>query len=133
MKKEKSCGAVLYFDKDGKRYFLIEKMNMGHYSLVKGHVENDETEEETALREIKEETSLDAVLDTNFRNVITYSPFEGITKDVVFFVGKIVGGSPKEQLEEVSQILFLEYEDALKTLTFESDKDTLRKAYEYLK
>jgi len=133
MKKEKSCGAVLYKDVGDKRLFLIEKMQMGHYSLVKGHVEGNETEEETALREIKEETSLDAILDTNFRNVITYSPFEGVIKDVVFFVGRITGGTPKEQECEVNKIYFLEYQDALDILTYDTDKNTLRKAKEYLK
>lgn len=132
MKFEKSYGAVLYQDKSGKRYYLIEKMKLGHYSLVKGHVEGNETEEETALREIQEETSLKAKLDLNFRHTITYSPFEGIMKDVIFFVGEIIGGNPIEQESEVNKILFLEYDEAYQILTYESDKETLRLAKEYL-
>lgn len=132
MKKEKSCGAVLYLDKDNERYYLIEKMNLGHYSIVKGHVENNETEEETALREIKEETSLDVILDTNFRHTIFYSPKENVIKDVIFFVGKIIGGVSKAQPEEVDQILFLTYDEAYDILTYESDKETLKLAKEYL-
>ena len=40
----------------------------------KGHVEKKETEEETALREIKEETGLKVALDTAFRKMVTYLP-----------------------------------------------------------
>lgn len=108
-------------------------MQLGHYSLVKGHVEGNETEEETALREIKEETNLDAILDTSFRHVITYSPRVGVIKDVVFFVGKIIGGDVKEQIEEVNQILFLELNEALDILTYESDKEILKLASRYIK
>ena len=107
-------------------------MNLGHYSIVKGHVENNETEEETALREIKEETSLDVILDTNFRHTISYSPKENVIKDVIFFVGKIIGGVSKAQPEEVDQILFLTYDEAYDILTYDSDKETLRLAKEYL-
>jgi 8-oxo-dGTP pyrophosphatase MutT (NUDIX family) len=133
MEREKSCGAVLYLMKEGKRFYLIEKMRLGHYYLVKGHVEGNETEEETALRESKEETNLDAKLDTSFRQVITYSPKVGVIKDVVFFVGEIVSLDVKAQEEEVNQILFLEFEDAINTLTYESDKEILRLARRHLK
>lgn len=133
MKKEKSCGAVLYFIKDNKRLYLIEQMNLGHFSMVKGHVEGNETEVETALREIKEETNLDAKIDTNFRHVITYSPKEDSIKDVIYFVGEILSYDVKEQPEEVRKVLFLEYEEAYNILTYESDKETIKLADEYLK
>jgi 8-oxo-dGTP pyrophosphatase MutT (NUDIX family) len=133
MEREKSCGAVLDLMKEGKRFYLIEKMRLGHYYLVKGHVEGNETEEDTALRESKEETNLDAKLDTSFRQVITYSPKVGVIKDVVFFVGEIVSLDVKAQEEEINQILFLEFEDAINTLTYESDKEIFRLARRHLK
>ena len=54
MKKEKSCGAIVYREKDGVEILLIKHKNGGHWAFPKGHVENKETEEETALREIWE-------------------------------------------------------------------------------
>ena len=108
-------------------------MRLGHYSLVKGHVEGDETEVETALREIKEETNLDAKIDTGFRHMITYSPKVGVVKDVIFFVGEVSSLDVIEQKEEVNKIYFLEYQDARNILTYESDKEILRLANEYLK
>ena len=129
MRKEKSCGAVVYKIIDNQIFFLIEKMKRGHFSIPKGHVENNETEIETALREVKEETNLDVVLDTTFREVISYSPFEGTIKDVVFFIGKVNSDIVKNQEIEVSEIYFYPFDKAYKTLTFEYDKNTLLKAY----
>ena len=74
MKKERSCGAVVYKREHDRTLFLLERMVQGHVSLPKGHMEAGETEEETARREIREETGLETALDTSFRHVITYSP-----------------------------------------------------------
>ena len=98
MIKEKSCGAVIYKIIDNQVYFLVEKMQRGHYALTKGHVENNETEVETATREIKEETNLDVIIDTNFREVISYSPYEGCIKDVVYFIAKATSDDIKASI-----------------------------------
>jgi len=91
MKKEKSCGAVVYRRGAKGLEILVEYMGMGHVSIPKGHVEPGESEEETALREIWEETALRVRLDTGFRRVISYSPAPGVEKDVVFFVAELLG------------------------------------------
>ena len=132
MIKEKSCGAVVYKKEEEKIYFLIEEMKAGHYSIPKGHVENNETEIETALREIKEETNLEVNLDSNFREVVSYSPYEGCIKDVVFFVAEAKTFDMKEQLIEVTSLKWLEPVEAINILTFDSDKEVLRKALKYL-
>ncbi len=132
MKKEKSCGAVVYQFQDAQLYLLILKMRKGHYSIPKGHVENQESEEETALREIKEETNLKVKIDTNFREVITYFPFEGVSKEVVFFVAKYIDGEVKEQESEVEKAMWLNIEDALNILTHKSDQEVVKKAIQYI-
>ena len=53
---------------------LIKHIKSGYWSFPKGHVENGETEEETAKREIKEETGIDVYIDSGFRETVTYSP-----------------------------------------------------------
>ena len=132
MKKEKSCGAVVYQFQDDQLYLLILKMRKGHYSIPKGHVENQESEEETALREIKEETNLKVKIDTKFREVITNFPFEGVSKDVVFFVAKYIDGEVKEQESEVEKAMWLNIEDALNILTHKSDQEVVKKAIQYI-
>ena len=107
-------------------------MVAGHTSMPKGHVEENETEEETALREIREETGLDVTLDTAFRQVITFAPGEGIIKDVVFFIAEAVPGQMINQESEVTSLEWLPYEAAYLTLTHQSDRETLQKAKEYL-
>ncbi len=134
MEKEKSCGAVIYALKDNRLVFLLSKMGLGHISLTKGHVEGNETEKETAEREIFEETSLKPEIDTGFRKVISYSPKEGIMKDVVFFVAKVNElKKPKDNHDdEVVGFIWADYPKARKKLTFDSDKEVLEEAYVYI-
>ena len=132
MIKEKSCGAVVYKYEENEPLFLIEKMRAGHFSIPKGHVENNETEVETALREIKEETNLEVELDAEFRKVISYSPYPDCVKDVVFFIAQAKSDNLINQECEVSELTWMKYDEALNTLTFESDRQTLLSAREYI-
>ena len=86
MKREKSCGAIVYRMVNEKpQILLIKHKNGGHWSFPKGHIELNETEQETALREIKEETGIDVVLDPSFRETVHYSPKKDTNKEVVYF------------------------------------------------
>ena len=90
MKKEISCGAVIARQtENGREILLIRHVNGGHWAFPKGHMEGNETESETALREIREETGLTVTLDTGFRAVVTYSPKPGVMKDVIYFAAGI--------------------------------------------
>ena len=133
MKQEKSCGAVIFReDENGRRFYLILKSTQGHTTLCKGHVEKNETEHETARREIMEETGLTVDFIDGFREVITYSPYQGCTKDVVFFLAKVSGGTLVCQPEEVADARFLPFDAAMERLTHSSDRDTLQKAEAFL-
>lgn len=132
MKREKSCGAVIFRENNRSRDYLILTSTLGHTTLCKGHVEGDETEHETAVREIREETSLTVDFVDGFQEVITYAPKPGVTKDVVFFLARLRGGDPVCQPEEVAAIRFLPLDEALAALTHDSDRDTLRKAHAFL-
>lgn len=132
MKREKSCGAVIFREENTQRDYLILTSTLGHTTLCKGHVEGEETEHETAVREIREETGLTVDFVDGFREVITYSPKPGVTKDVVFFLARLSDGDPVCQPEEVAAIRFLPLDEALAALTHDSDRDTLRKAHAFL-
>ena len=133
MRHEKSCGAVVYRREGGQLLVLVEHMALGHCSIPKGHVEPGETEEETARREIREETALEVRLDTRFRRTVTYSPAPGVSKDVVFFVAEALGTAVREQESEVSRAEFLPADQAMAAMTYDSDRAVIAAARDYLR
>ena len=132
MVKEKSCGAVVYKIENNNVLYLLVKHNKGHISFSKGHVEKGETEEMTAKREIKEETNIDVSIDKNFRVVRTYSPKENVLKDVILFVGKAENDDVKRQECEIEKVMWLPFDKAFESLSYDTDRDVLEKAKEYL-
>lgn len=127
MKYEKSCGAVIY-KRDQFLEFLLVRQYGGHWSFPKGHVEEDESEYETALREIKEETNLEVIIKPNFRKVNTYSPVLGVMKDVIYFLATPHKGNLKKQDEEIQEIGFFSYVECLEKITFSNDIEILKEA-----
>ena len=130
---EKSCGAVIFTERGGERLYLLERMRKGHISLCKGHTEPGESEHDTAVREIREETALSVEFIDGFRESIQYSPFPGSEKTVVFFLAHAENTETKAQPEEVSEILWLPEDKALQTLSYDSDRDVLRAAADFLR
>ena len=132
MTREKSCGAAIYIKRDGGTLWLVEHMLKGHTSLCKGHVEPGETEHDTAVREIREETGLAVAFRDGFRETIEYSPAPGVMKEVVFFLAEAAGMDAVPQPEEVSSIQWLPLEDALAALTYPDDRRVLTAAASFL-
>ncbi len=130
---EKSCGAVIFTGDGPARRYLLERMKKGHVSLCKGHVEPGETERETAAREIAEETALEDVeFIDGFREIDKYQPYPGCEKTNIFFLARAKRTETTPQPDEVSEIFWLPPEDACAALTFESDREILRKAARFL-
>lgn len=129
VRHERSYGAVVIDPDDGK--VLLEVMVQGHVSIPKGHVEANENGEQTALREIKEETGLDVKLDTSFEESSEYSPSRNAMKLVTFFLAFPVSRVLLPQKEEVKKLMWVTPEQAEELLTFQSDKNIVRDAYEY--
>jgi bis(5'-nucleosidyl)-tetraphosphatase len=131
---EKSCGAVVLF-KDAKINYLLLQYEAGHWDFVKGNVEPNESETDTVLRELKEETSIVAsqVID-GFRERIQYfyrRQGETIQKEVVFYI--IQANTEKVELSfEHVGYAWLDYLHALEKLTFKNAKDVLQKAHVFL-
>lgn len=122
MKYEKSCGSIVISDDK----VLLVKHNAGHWDFPKGHVEDNETEEETAIREVKEETNIDIKINSNYRYISTYSPKEGVTKDVIYFLGKPINYNLKAQEQEVSEVEFISLDEAIDKITYDNSKKILK-------
>ncbi len=83
---EKSVGAVVFrAQEDGEREYLLLRYPSGHYEFPRGHVEGEETEEQTLRREVAEETGITDLIIAPFR-----------TENRFFYVAH---GSEKERRE----------------------------------
>ena len=100
MIKEKSCGVFAIKKENNLIKIILIRHNDGHWGFPKGHMEKGETEIETAIRETKEETNLDVTIIPSFRKIVTYSPKEGVTKDVIYYLG-IPSGDVKIDNKEI--------------------------------
>ena len=134
MTKEKSCGALVYRKQGAAVQLLLLKHRMGgHWSFPKGHVEDGETEVQTALREVHEETGLTISLLDGFREEISYSPRPGINKDVVYFLGYAKDSRTTPQEEEISEIRWVSLARLGNYLTHENDRRIVRGMTRFLR
>lgn len=117
---EKSCGTIIFNDNK----VLVVKQLSGFYGFPKGHIACDETEEETAIRETKEEVGLDVVVDNDLRFSISYLVHESILKEVVYFIAH-----PKKdvsiiiQEDEIDSAMWVNIDDVYNILTFDNLKE----------
>ena len=122
-KKEKSCGCII-IEKD--KVLLIQQTK-GHWGFPKGHVEVGETEIETAIREVKEETNLDVVINENKRYTMEYITDKGTLKQVVLFIAKKTNGNEKYQESEIKAMKWMTFDDAIKTITYDNTRKLFSK------
>ena len=113
---EKSCGVVPYRMFDGQVQYLLLMQHNGTWSFPKGHTEPGETELETALRELQEETGLSAELIPESRASLVYPLSELIHKELVLYLGE-VSGDPSVQKTEIAYHKWVT-KDELKQLLF---------------
>ena len=132
---EKSCGAVVFTCVNGEIKYVLAQSRDGVYGFPKGHVEKNESEKETALREIFEEVGLRPTILDGFRTTIEYpSPVKkDALKQVVFFLAEFKNQEVKIQEEELRSALLVSFEEGLKLLSFEITRNVLREANEFLK
>ncbi|MEM4554228.1 MAG: bis(5'-nucleosyl)-tetraphosphatase [Candidatus Anstonellaceae archaeon] len=132
---EKSCGAVIFTEEDGRRLYLLLHYEEGHWDLPKGHMEKKESELETALREIEEETGLNQLeIYEGFRKTISYyfvRKGEKILKEVVFFLAKTTQKEVVLSSEHIG-FVWLPYKLAFKKLTYDNTRQVLAEAERFL-
>jgi 8-oxo-dGTP pyrophosphatase MutT (NUDIX family) len=129
MTLEKSCGAIVYRRHSGNiELLLIKHVNSGHWSFPKGHVEPDESETDTARREILEETGVEVIIDSSFRETVTYFPKKDTKKNVIYFLAKAKNHNFVKQDTEVEDIKWVDMGEVHNILTYENDKTIAEKA-----
>ncbi len=137
MLDEISAGILVFRDESSRKYLLLH-YPAGHWDFPKGHIEEGETELETALRELEEETGIresELELKEDFREEIEYfykKRSELAHKKVIFLLGE----TKKEEIEisfEHQGFSWLPFEEAIEKVTFRNARDLLEEAEDHLK
>ena len=123
---ENSCGAIVFNENTEK--ILLVKMHNGNWGFPKGHIENNETKEETAIREVLEETNVRIKIIPNFEREIKYIPNEKTIKKVTIFMGITQDEEVTIDTSEIEDFKWCTYEEALKLVTYKLQKDVLENA-----
>ena len=134
MKYVKSCGFVVFKRANNENLYLIITSKNGDIGFPKGHTEENETEIQTAIRELKEETNIEVKIITEFRREIDY-PLpnrQDTIKISVYFLGECTSDHLLPQMSEVNKAEFLPYYEALGALTFAETKSILTDAEKYI-
>lgn len=130
---EKSCGAVIYRIIDEDLEFLtISHRNDGHWGFPKGHVEKNECEEQTAVREVSEETGLMVTLINGFKVSVEYLIKQGITKEVIYFLAEWQEGVVHIEVDEVVDYKWASFQHTKDILSYKSSKEVLEQAYQFI-
>lgn len=131
MKKEKSCGCIVINDE--KQFLLIKQSPGNYWGFPKGHMEKGEDEKTTALRELKEETNIDAKILYDKRFVIEYFVKERKTdKIVVYFIAKALNDDIVIDPNEVNGYGWFSKEDALEKITYDDIEALFIRVLKYL-
>lgn len=111
---------------------MIRHKHGGHRSFPKGHVEAGETEHQTAIREVEEETAVRIRITSDFCEKVYYSPMPGVQKEVVYFLSVTDQKSVHPHDGEIADVEWVPLENAERFLTHENDKIVLRSALKSL-
>lgn len=130
---EKSCGCLIVRHVGGRPHvLLVQSASHRHWTFPKGHMEDAETEHETARREVMEETGLTVDIAGAFRHTMHYQTRRGSDKEVVYFLSFAENPVVRVQPEEIASFRWLPLDGAEQALTFDRDKDALRHLIRHL-
>ncbi|OGI61122.1 hypothetical protein A2814_01715 [Candidatus Nomurabacteria bacterium RIFCSPHIGHO2_01_FULL_38_19] len=140
-KKSKAFGVIPVFkNTDGSFLFCLIKQYQGHWGFPKGHMSKGESEEEAAVRELKEETGInDVKLLGNKFFIEKYGidrKGEIREKTVKYFLGTIPNistGTPENFKKEIIDLKWTNYKEAKHLITFSEAREMLDDVFKYLK
>lgn len=130
---ERAAGAVVVQRAgSGEWQCVLVLQHNGDWGLPKGHVEAGETDAQTAVREVREETGLSITLIADFGESVRYTLPSGHEKEVVYFLAQPSGGTLAPQPEEIQDTRWFEIGHALDRVSYAAVRSVLAAAYRYL-
>lgn len=132
---EHSAGAVIYRERRDEEleYLIVQSVVNHNWGFPKGHLENNETAEEAAKREVFEEVDLKPNFDFAFKAQTEYQLTADKAKTVVYFVASYVAGQEvKTQKEEILASKWVSLAEAKQYLTVHEKMAVLTKAQNYI-
>jgi len=136
MLEEVSAGVLVYRENKNIKFLLLH-YPAGHWDFPKGHIEEGESMEETALRELREETGIlkdEIELESGFRETIDYlykTRGELSHKKVIFFLGETEKKDVQISREHQGYV-WLPFKEAKEKVTFRNARKLLEKSKEFL-
>ena len=140
MKFEFSAGGIVYKKEGGQTFVLVSQQSQHHgWVLPKGLIGDKEenknqTKEETALREVKEETGAIGEIEKELTPVSYWYMWEGEKrkKTVYYFLMKFIGGDITQHDKEMEDVEWISYNDVSNRLTYSSDKQVWEEAKRFI-
>ena len=134
MPREISAGVILFRQAPELHYLLLH-YGSGHWDFPKGHIETGEDAQQTARRELKEETGIaEACFVDGYKQTLRYFFRQkgiGIFKIVIYFLAETDQSEISLSHEHIG-FDWLPYDLAMARLTFKNSQDLLAKAREHL-
>ena len=128
-----SSGGVVYRQQNGSlETVLCGRSEPVRWSLAKGTPDPGETLEETALREVREETGLEVELDSSLGSIEYWFSDRGSEvryhKTVHFYLMVPVGGDTAQHDPEFDVVQWFPVDEALEAMAYNNEADVLRRA-----
>src|SRR5436190_18082703 len=137
--REVSAGGVVYRRADGAIEVVLASRRTRRgdlaWGLAKGGIEPGESREDAAIREVREETGLDATIEADLGDTRYIYVWEDvrIRKRVHFFLMRHVGGDVDDRDDEMEEIRWFPLERALKRAAYRGEREVLARAAEFLR
>jgi 8-oxo-dGTP pyrophosphatase MutT (NUDIX family) len=138
VRKEVSAGGVVY-RRDGDAIEVVlasRRTRRGElaWGLAKGGVEEGESMEDAAVREVREETGLTAEIEASLGDTKYFYVWEDtrIRKTVHFYLMRHTGGDTQDRDDEMEDVRWFPLERALKRAAYRGERDVLARAADLL-
>lgn len=131
LQKEHSAGGIVFREESGQVVVLVTQSSAHDgWIFPKGHLEHGETSSDAALREVKEETGVDARIVERVGTIRYAFRARGrqIAKTALFYLMEYVGGRASDESPEVRAVTWVPLGQVADTLSFANEAGLWAKA-----